>query len=227
MSKILDTFLKKSLKHFIFFYKKFISPYKGFRCAHSHYTGGSSCSTYGLETLNENDFKTSLKLIFHRFHACSYVYSLYQEERLNLSYKQTLKNKQSGFLDCDVGLYICDCPVKNKSINCCSYGKLSSAIEVCSCLELIKNDNKDNENLKEKKKNIKNKDYFFLINSFEKENVYKHKYLNYLYLINKDIKLKTINDNEKDIINNSTIYSKNITIEELKEMIENEKSRTT
>lgn len=52
-------------------YQRFISPYKGFRCAHSLRTGGMTCSHYGLHALREFGFLRALSRIRERLVQCS------------------------------------------------------------------------------------------------------------------------------------------------------------
>jgi putative component of membrane protein insertase Oxa1/YidC/SpoIIIJ protein YidD len=93
-------YIKKSLINSVKFYQKFISPYKGFHCAHSHHIGSISCSHYGLKVLNEqHGVYESLRLIQHRLKSCAHINQLYHNPKKTLS---PMQKKQGGFVDgCD------------------------------------------------------------------------------------------------------------------------------
>ena len=52
-------------------YQRFVSPYKGFRCAHHACTGGMTCSNYGRFALREYGLFSALPRIRERFIQCS------------------------------------------------------------------------------------------------------------------------------------------------------------
>ena len=52
-------------------YQRFVSPYKGFHCAHHACTGGMTCSNYGRFALREYGFFAALPRIRERLHDCS------------------------------------------------------------------------------------------------------------------------------------------------------------
>lgn len=107
--KILQTICKKVLISIVLFYRKFISPYKGFKCAHAHHTHGLSCSTYGLKVLKENKPLVALSLIKERLNACSVIYHLYQPTAIAKP-KFHFYKKQAGFVDgCDIPCDGADC----------------------------------------------------------------------------------------------------------------------
>lgn len=131
-------FFYKSLQYLsisgVKFYRKFISPYKGFSCGYSHYTGGLSCSTYGLKQLqSQNNPLEALRLISHRLKACSHVTYLFKED---IAIRYSSINKQSGFIDCggcdtpdcDV-TDICDCDFNRKNKNSISNNLITSKNE--------------------------------------------------------------------------------------------------
>jgi uncharacterized protein len=51
-------------------YQRWVSPYKGFRCAHHALHGEGSCSHFGLAAFRSNRFGTAWGLLLARFHAC-------------------------------------------------------------------------------------------------------------------------------------------------------------
>jgi len=54
-------------------YQRFVSPHKGFRCAHHARTGGPTCSNYGKQVLREFGFLDALSLLRLRLAACAQV----------------------------------------------------------------------------------------------------------------------------------------------------------
>lgn len=124
----IHSIITKALIGGVNFYRKFISPYKGFHCAHSHYASTLSCSTYGLKVLKENSSPIeALRLIFHRLNACSHIHSLYKPCKKPLS---KLQKSQGGFVDgCDCGG--CDMPdCKGCDLPSC---KGIGMADMCSC----------------------------------------------------------------------------------------------
>ena len=55
-------------------YRRWISPYKGFRCAHHALHERGSCSTYGLQVFQENGPRTAWRLLRTRFVECREAY---------------------------------------------------------------------------------------------------------------------------------------------------------
>lgn len=51
-------------------YQRYISPYKGFRCAYAQVYGGRSCSVYGKAVIQQYGLRQGLKLLNHRFQVC-------------------------------------------------------------------------------------------------------------------------------------------------------------
>lgn len=145
--KLLQKICQKILISTVLFYRKFISPYKGFKCAHAHHTHGLSCSTYGLKALQENKPFVALSLIKERLNACSVIYHLYQPNPVSKP-KFHFYKKQAGFIDsCDVpcdgadchafdcngidlspDLGACDAPCENG----CEFGNcMSNNVDIC------------------------------------------------------------------------------------------------
>lgn len=55
-------------------YRKWISPYKGFRCAHQAILGQGSCSAYGLDVFSTRPFREALSLMRKRLSECRETY---------------------------------------------------------------------------------------------------------------------------------------------------------
>lgn len=63
------------------FYQRFISPYKGYRCAHACYHGGPSCSHAIREILVEHGLIRGWPLVRQRFADCRHAYASMRLER--------------------------------------------------------------------------------------------------------------------------------------------------
>lgn len=69
--------LRKFLVFLIKAYQKYISPYKGFRCAHRVLRGGVSCSAYGLEQFTSKSLAEAYSLTLQRTRECKSAYEDY------------------------------------------------------------------------------------------------------------------------------------------------------
>jgi putative component of membrane protein insertase Oxa1/YidC/SpoIIIJ protein YidD len=67
---IFDSFSRRIGVTAITGYQRYISPHKGFRCAHRVLHGGESCSGYVKRQITENGLKTAFFRTKHRFKAC-------------------------------------------------------------------------------------------------------------------------------------------------------------
>lgn len=80
MVEMTEKYLPKSLKEnsifqrvavkSILYYQRYLSPYKGFSCAHSFFYGGSSCSHYGKSAISNYGTSVGLGLLQTRLHQC-------------------------------------------------------------------------------------------------------------------------------------------------------------
>ncbi|MBP9757471.1 MAG: membrane protein insertion efficiency factor YidD [Candidatus Pacebacteria bacterium] len=61
-------------------YRKWISPYKGFRCAHHVLHERGSCSTFGLEVFGNNTPLKAFRLLRGRFIECRDAYETLRHE---------------------------------------------------------------------------------------------------------------------------------------------------
>lgn len=62
--------LSKIVIYMIKQYQFYISPYKGYHCAHAILHGRDSCSSYAKRVIGKYGIITGLKLLFHRFRSC-------------------------------------------------------------------------------------------------------------------------------------------------------------
>lgn len=58
-------------------YQRYVSPYKGFRCAHRVQNCGLSCSEYAKQSIISAGILAAFPLIFRRFKECREAYEAY------------------------------------------------------------------------------------------------------------------------------------------------------
>ncbi|MBL8470924.1 MAG: membrane protein insertion efficiency factor YidD [Rhodocyclaceae bacterium] len=84
-------------------YQQYISPYKGWHCAHAHVHGGLSCSNYGIKVISENGFMQGMILLRKRFNECATAAK--GTSSINISLKKRIelrrKHRQAGFFIID------------------------------------------------------------------------------------------------------------------------------
>gem|GEM_PF-5376803 len=71
----LDSSLRSVLMAIIVSYQRYLSPRKGYSCAHRIVHGGDSCSQYVKKTLADKNLFESTLLAKKRFEACNTVYT--------------------------------------------------------------------------------------------------------------------------------------------------------
>jgi putative component of membrane protein insertase Oxa1/YidC/SpoIIIJ protein YidD len=65
-------------------YQRFVSPYKGYTCAHRVYCGGDSCSEFAKYALMNYSTMAALKLIKQRLLDCRAVFMAHSGLRLSV-----------------------------------------------------------------------------------------------------------------------------------------------
>lgn len=106
--------MRKIIGYFITLYQKWISPYKGFTCAHHHLHGNNSCSEFTKQQILKNGLFSSLKVIKKRFIECSDAAFTIRQN--------SIKNQRG---DCDLGLSGC--------ISCDLGGGSTGALDCLGC----------------------------------------------------------------------------------------------
>ncbi|MFC4161626.1 membrane protein insertion efficiency factor YidD [Chitinimonas lacunae] len=113
------------------FYQRWISPYKGYRCAHATYHGGHSCSHVIRDILVDQGLIRGWPQVRQRFADCRSAYEALKQRRLAMAAQQGQgpQSKQSRRRDaggsegssacCDLG-----CLPDNacETFNCCRGG---------------------------------------------------------------------------------------------------------
>ena len=90
-------------------YQKWISPYKGFRCAHHVVYADGSCSDYGLQCFEESPFFEAIQRIKDRFAACkvaNQIYHLETPEERERRERELEKKKRQQNDDCSSMLMV-------------------------------------------------------------------------------------------------------------------------
>lgn len=76
-------------------YQQYISPYKGFSCAHSKLHEGSSCSGYFRESLAVNGLSSTLNNFPDRLRACQNAHRNLTDRRLAIVTMQSKNSKDN------------------------------------------------------------------------------------------------------------------------------------
>jgi putative component of membrane protein insertase Oxa1/YidC/SpoIIIJ protein YidD len=108
-------------------YRRYLSPYKGFCCAHRVLAGGESCSVYGYRVIERHGVTVGGALLRRRLSACRHM--LERARALSATRPVATQRyagaglharRQAGFCDgCDVP---CDVPDVCDSLGDCSSG---------------------------------------------------------------------------------------------------------
>lgn len=93
---IFKNIVTKLLMALIYLYQKYLSPYKGFSCAHRLLHQRESCSSYVKKTLLEQDLTTAIKMSSRRFQECSQAYDILREQ--NNKHQKTNTPKRRKFI---------------------------------------------------------------------------------------------------------------------------------
>ncbi len=97
-------------------YQRWISPYKGFRCAYAAHTGCASCSVLGARAIRRYGLRQGLSVLDARLLKCGVAHRRYQAR------PGAALRGQAGFLDCDCGGCdmpgSCDLPSPGKIADC-------------------------------------------------------------------------------------------------------------
>ncbi|MEC4804377.1 MAG: membrane protein insertion efficiency factor YidD [Jaaginema sp. PMC 1079.18] len=83
ISQKLKSYAQYNGVYLITFYQKYISPYKGFACAHRVLYKKDSCSQYVKTLLIEQDLQSAIALSHQRFRDCKKARLILQSKQLN------------------------------------------------------------------------------------------------------------------------------------------------
>lgn len=145
---IFDSLTRQATAQSINFYQRYLSPHKGFACAHRVLHHGESCSQYVKRVVVERGWGEAVPLIRDRFRACKAAkYELQQRQALAMSQEENdpepqrkEQNSASGCSSWDTsgcdgtGCDLLECGSLGDGLACadCS-GVDCGSWEACSC----------------------------------------------------------------------------------------------
>jgi len=93
-------------------YQRWISPYKGFRCALRAHTGGDSCSSYGYLVIGRFGLRRGLGLLDRRLELCGHVHrrAAAPAPLARPAVRNPWRHKEQGICDLPCDLPGCDLP---------------------------------------------------------------------------------------------------------------------
>jgi uncharacterized protein len=105
-------------------YQRYLSPYKGFRCAYREHTGRASCSALGYRAVRRHGVFGGLALIDQRTRRCGVAHRRYAASRCTRLHAQRGVCDIGCDLPCDVG---CDLPSGRGLSRACDF------LSCCDC----------------------------------------------------------------------------------------------
>ena len=114
-------FAARVLAAVITLYQRYLSPYKGFRCAHRVAHGGLSCSAYAKQLLLRRGLPTAMRRMRERFIACAAAaLMLHAVAAQHADDERRRRERQE---DLDIAATCCSCdPVTPCLINSAGHG---------------------------------------------------------------------------------------------------------
>ena len=107
-----DRLIRRSATSLISFYQRYISPHKGFRCAHRVYHGGQSCSGYAKTAVQTYGLGAAMPLVRQRFSDCGQAARVMKSQaafsRAQPSFDRSDTDKRSQNSNCWADA-ACDC----------------------------------------------------------------------------------------------------------------------
>ena len=91
-------------------YQRWISPYKGFRCALRAHTGGDSCSSYGYLVIGRFGLRRGLGLLDRRLELCGHVHRRFAPARPASPVRNPWRHREQGLCDLSCDSPGCDLP---------------------------------------------------------------------------------------------------------------------
>ena len=90
-------------------YRAYISPFKGFRCAHGALHQGDSCSLAVKKIIEAHGVWGGYRQIRQSFDECRFAYQILCEDKQKDKEKEDLQNKRKGYDCCGLPDFPCDC----------------------------------------------------------------------------------------------------------------------
>ena len=125
-------------------YQRYLSPYKGFSCAHRVLHQRHSCSEYAKRAIQREGVLRAVPLVRRRFNACALASAQLQQDREERAKRQTgLDCEPCDASCCDLGTQIaCASPDLLGSVDCahlgacdaCTHLGACTPIDACACV---------------------------------------------------------------------------------------------
>jgi len=77
-------------------YQRYLSPHKGYCCAHRVYTGEDSCSQYAKVAIAEHGLFSAFPLIREQFDRCSFASEKIKEQKENYKKSDACQDSLAG-----------------------------------------------------------------------------------------------------------------------------------
>ena len=77
-------------------YQYYISPHKGYHCAHRTYTGEDSCSQFAKLAIQDNGLFSAFPLIKEQFNKCSFASEKIKEQKENYKKSDAYSDSLAG-----------------------------------------------------------------------------------------------------------------------------------
>lgn len=105
-------------------YQRWVSPYKGFACAHRVHRGGPGCSAVGARLLRRFGVWHGWPLLRQRLRACGDVHRAHHGNRQGAPRRwfTGLALRQRGDCDLPCDFDACDGPGRGWALDCCDCG---------------------------------------------------------------------------------------------------------
>jgi putative component of membrane protein insertase Oxa1/YidC/SpoIIIJ protein YidD len=138
LSEFLDTIgLQKFTSSLVDFavrdYQRYISPHKGFSCAHCKLHGGSSCSGYFRESVATEGLTKSLQLFPNRLAECREAYLILQSQKLAIQKEKAKSNSKKDKKYIEQKSQKCHCDDICDAYDCCDILTNNSSLNCDSC----------------------------------------------------------------------------------------------
>jgi putative component of membrane protein insertase Oxa1/YidC/SpoIIIJ protein YidD len=112
-------------------YQRYVSPYKGFRCAYGYHTGCASCSHLGYRAVRMHGIRRGLQLLRERLARCAEAHARYGRRDTKPAVRGPM-SRQRGYCDIIACLPVdAGCVVPCEAASCPAMGDVSSACVTC------------------------------------------------------------------------------------------------
>ncbi len=124
-----DRLTRSSAVGIITFYQRFISPHKGFRCAHRVHHGGQSCSAYAKTAVQTYGLGAAIPLIRQRFTDCGQVARMMRSQAASSMPSSSFARSDKGKREQNSNCWA------DAACDCATYGCPNPDIDDCALLD--------------------------------------------------------------------------------------------